>query len=614
MARYGQNNNGASIGDMTVGDYANGMPNIRLGEMFRSFGRQLRWVIPLFALGAIPAWYLTKDLKRSYEGVGTIMVKQGKEHTFDDAGSSILQGPEAITELESAIMKNSEVIDKVVGDMVIKFGPTRFNEQAFKKIEDAEQSMDPVALADAQLSLHKSIESAFWVTPRAKAGVIDVGFKHEDGEVAVATLNAFIHEYMAYRRTIFVDGSADVFRKEATSTKEQLDKIEREIQSFLAKNGISNFGTEQDGAAERTEALRAEMNGTRTQIAETEAALAAVEAQLRGTPEQINIQINDSASQRVAQAELELSQLEAKYLPTSDPVRAKRAEVNELKSYQASNNGKPVGGIRVGPNPTHQNLETRFNELRATADSLREKEFTVQQLLTSADSQVRKLRTLGPEYSNLLRERSTLDESLRNVTSKLQEAEVAQQQAAATTTENVKIISEASFPRKGRDMKKIMFALAMLGWGFTLFMIALLKVFLDPRLYTDPTRRMRPARPNINENASDDWGSVPYRDPAQPYVPEPVPMQPAAAQYSTPYAQPAPGHQQGYQQPYQPQPTLQPAPQAYPVQPGYPAQAAPYATGAAAVDYDSYVNPYSEPQVQPHPVGPGQLPMSETDR
>lgn len=612
MARYGQNNNGASIGDMTVGDYANGMPNIRLGEMFRSFGRQLRWVIPLFVIGAVPAWYLTKDLKRTYEGVGTIMVKQGKEHTFLDAGSSILQGPEAITELESAIMKNSEVIDKVVGDMVIKFGPTRFNEQAFKQIEDAEQSMDPVALADAQLSLHKSIESSFWVTPRAKAGVIDVGFKHEDGEVAVATLNAFIHEYMAYRRTIFVDGSADVFRKEATSTKEQLDKIEREIQSFLAKNGISNFGTEQDGAAERTEALRAEMNGTRTQMAETEAALAAVEAQLRGTPQQINIQINDSASQRVAQAELELSQLEAKYLPTSDPVRTKRAEVNELRAYQASNNG-PKGGIRVGPNPTHQALETRLNELRATADSLREKEFTVQQLLISADSQVRKLRTLGPEYSNLLRERSTLDESLRNVTSKLQEAEVAQQQAAATTTENVKIIAEASFPRKGRDMKKIMFALAMLGWGFTLFMLALLKVFLDPKLYTDPTRRMRPARPNINENASDDWGSgMPYRDPAQPYVPEPVPMQPAAAHYADPYAQPA----AGYPQPYQPQP----AAQAYEAHPGYPSQAgqyqaqmAPYATGAAAVNYDGYTNPYSEPQVQPHPVGPGQLPMSETD-
>lgn len=600
MARNGRNNYGPNIGDMTVGDYANGMPNIRLGEMFRSFGRQLRWVIPLFVLGAVPAWYLTKDLKRTYEGVGSIMVNQGPEHTFADAGSSILQGPEAITELESAIMKNSEVIDKVVGEMVIKYGPERFDQDAFEKIEAAERSGDMLALADAQLSLHKSIEGAFWVTPRAKSGVIDLGFKHEDGQIAVDTLNSFIHTYMAYRRQIFVDGSADVFRKEAVSTKEQLDGVEKEIQSFLRKHNISNFDTEQGGAAERTEAMRAEMNETRSELAEAEAALAAVESQLRGTPEQINTQINDVSSQRIAQAELELQQLLSKYLPTSNPVRIKEAELQELRSLRSTYGGEARGGIRVGPNPTHQSLVERRNELQATADSLREKEFTVQRMLSDADAKVRKLRQLGPEYTNLLRERSTLDESLRRVNSKLQDAVVAQEQAAATNTENVKIIAEASLPRKGRNMSKIMFALIMIGWGFTLFMLALLRVFLDPRLYTDPTRRMRPPQPSVNEYASDDWGQgVPQRSPSQPYVPEPVPIQPAAA-YHDPYGQPAAAPQTYQPQPYQP-----------PAQAPYPPQAASYAGGAAAA-YETEYNPYAHP-VQTQPFGTGHLPSSETD-
>ena len=47
--------------DLTVGDYANGMPNIRLGEMLKSFGRQLFWVVPLFLIGSAAAWHLTKD-------------------------------------------------------------------------------------------------------------------------------------------------------------------------------------------------------------------------------------------------------------------------------------------------------------------------------------------------------------------------------------------------------------------------------------------------------------------------------------------------------------------------------------------------------------------------
>jgi len=273
---------GSGIGDMTVGDYANGMPNIRIGEMFRSFGRQLRWVIPLFLLGGIPAYYLTKDLKRTYEGVGSVMVSQGPEHiyrsTTGEQDSSIILGPEAITELESAIMKNNEVIERVIGQMVTKYGESRFDRKAFEKINSAIGSGDPLELSDARVELHKSIENAYWVKPRAKSGVIDVSFKHEDGDIAVDTLNAFLREYVNYRRTIFVYGSADVFMKQATATEEQLNEVEAEIQSFLRKNGISNFDSEGKGASKRTEDLRAELNQLSGQMSATEAELAVVES------------------------------------------------------------------------------------------------------------------------------------------------------------------------------------------------------------------------------------------------------------------------------------------------------------------------------------------------
>jgi len=604
MARYGRDNYGNTIGDMTVGDYANGMPNIRIGEMFRSFGRQLRWVIPLFLIGAVPAYYVTKDLKRTYEGVGSIMVKQGPEHTFSpvtgERGGSILQGPEAITELESAIMKNNTVVEAVAANMVDRFGKERFNKSAYKKIDNAERSNDRIALDNARVELFKSVENAFWVKPRAKAGVIDVGFKHEDPEIAVAALEAFLLEYQDYRRTIFVYGSADVFGKQVTAIEEQLNDVERKIQRFLNNNGISDFNSERAGASERTEDLRTELNQLIGQMAGTEAELAAVEAQLRATPEQINLYIDDRGSQRVAQAELELKQLLAKYLPSSDPVRAKQAELAELKAFQSSDGGSPKGGRRVGPNTTHQALMTQRNRLQATADALREREFKIQQFLGNADSKVRKLQILSPEYSSLLRERETLDLRLKGVNSKLQEARVNQEQAAVTNSENVKVIAWPTLPRKGRNMQKIMFALLMIGWGFTLFMLALLKVFLDPKLYSDPTRRMRP-RPEVADYASDDWvPDVPNHAPPQPvHIPEPV--RPAAHYPEPPVAQP-----------YQAQPY-----QAY-HEPAY-GQAVPYVPGAAAIAQDAYPNiyqnyddPYAPPPVQAAPLGPGTLPSSET--
>jgi len=607
MARHGRDNYGSNIGDMTVGDYANGMPNIRLGEMFRSFGRQLRWVIPLFALGAIPAYFLTKDIKRTYEGVGIIHVQQGDEHTYapiaGGSGSSVLLGPEAITHAEVAIMKNNEVIERVIGQMVAKYGESRFDKNAFEKINDATRSGDSISLNDARVNLHKNVDNSFWVTPRPKTGIIDLGYKHEDGEIAKDTLNAFIDEYLAYRRNIFVDGSADVYHKQASAVEEQLNQVEKDIQNFLVRNGISSFDSERTGASERTEALRAELDSIKARTVETEAAMMTVEGQLRSTSERINSRVTDMGLQRVSQAELELKQLEAKYLPTSDPVRAKRAEIAQLRSLQTSNGGEPIGGRETGPNPVYQALETRLNELRASADSLREREFSITRLLGDNDSKVKKLQTLSPQYNNLLRLRETLDLRLKGVNSKLQEAQVNQEQAEAANVENVKVIAYSTMPKKGRNMSKIMMALIMIGWGFTLFMLALLKVFLDPRLYTDPTRRIRP-RPDVADYASDEWGvGVPTRNPAQPYVPEPV--RPAAAQYQDPYA-PQPHQPQPYQpQPYPAQQQAYPAAQqAYAAPEAYPAaQQAPYS--------DPYNNPYAPLEVQPIQPGTGPLPSSE---
>lgn len=608
MARYGGNNYGPSIGDMTVGDYANAMPNIRLGEMFRSFGRQLRWLIPLFVFGALPAWYLTKDIKRTYEGVGSVMVKQGPEHTFrpvgGEQGGAILQGPEAITELEIAVMTSNTVIEAVEAQMKNEFSKEMLYKSAYEKIKAAEDSGDIVAINNAKVELLKTIEAAFWATPRAKAGVIDVGFKHEDPAIAVRMLEALLLEYQESRKNLFVDGSADFHGKEVVAIEEQLTAVEGEIRNLLKRNGISNFDSEREGASERTEALRAELNTIRAQISATEASLNTVEGQLRGTDDNVVTRKTHLDKQRISQAELELKQLLAKYLPNSDPVRAKQAEIDELRALQTSTT-EHIGGIETGPNPVYQALLTRLNELKATADSLREREFTVQQLLGENDAKVRKLTLLAPEYNNLLREQQTLDLRLRGVNSKYQEALVNQAQAAATNSENIKIIWP-SMARKGRNMSKILFALIMIGWGFTLFMLALLRVFLDPRLYTDPTRRMRP-KPEVQDYASDDWGrDVPYRDPAQPYIPEPV--RPAAAHYQDPYA-PQPYAPQPYQpQPYQPQPSQAPmATMAGYSQPEF------YGNTAAAPLQAAYPdNPYAPPQIQTESPAIGPLPSSET--
>lgn len=509
--------------DLTVGDYANGMPNIRLGEMIKSFGRQLIWVVPLFLIGSALAWKATEDFKRTYTGDARILVQIGDEYVYQpvtgqagQAGMTITADTIALNEV--GIIKNSEIIEQVFGEMTSETSPyaKKFDKAGFKKLREAGSNQQ--LRLEARSEMLRTMDKSFIVSPRPKSSIIDLTYKHEDGEVAVATLNALILAYQSYRRQIFVEGTAGIIAERRKETERQLDQNERAIARFLAKNNISDFTSEQGGVRKRTEELRAALNLLRAQMSETETALATVENQLRATPKEINLYVDDRASARISQTELELKQLLAKYLPTSDPVRQKQTELAELKSLQNSNGGRAVGGRRVGPNTVYQALLTRRNTLQATADSYREKEYTLQRQLDSADNKVRRLTSLSPDYASLLRERDTLSARLKSYNAKEQEALVNQQQAEATN-ENVKVISWPKFPSKGRNTRLLAAAGAMFAWGLTLFMFALLRVFLDPRLYAVPGGRHEA----MAEPQSD---YIP--EPVSPYAPVDAPLEPAA--------------------------------------------------------------------------------------
>lgn len=610
-----------TMGDLTIGDYANGMPGIRLGEFFTSFGRQLRWVIPLFIAGTILSWFLTSDFKRTYAGEGRVLVQLGDEYVYESVTSKQAQGlqltPDHIVQNEVGIMKNADIIEQVVGEMTSpgSFGPQRFAKDAFEKINSARGG---VAEQNAWVDLYRQVEDNFVVMPKPKSSIVDLAFKHEDPEVAVETLNVFIKKYLDARKALFVEGSSDLISERRRATEEQLSANDRAIARFLRQNGISDYNSERGGVTKRTEELRTLLNTLRGDMTETERALSTVEQQLRATPEQIDLFVDDRASQRIAQADLELKQLLAKYLPGSPPVRQKEAELNQLRSLTASQTGQAAGGRRVGPNPVFQSTLTQRNNLQSRADSLREKEYTLQRQLDAADSKVRRLQDISPQYQNLLRERETLDARLKNYTIKEQEALVNQEQAESSS-ENVQVISWATRPRKGSNMRLIMFAVASLGWGFTLFILALMKVFLNPHLYasTSNSSRNQDRRGRSQYSDYDRFETPAYAPAAEPpvyapQIPESVP-QPAAAFAAVPYA--AAQAQQGYagtpaysDTGYQTAAPNYSQPAANEAANPYAQQSYPQASYGNTAE-DLYANPYLQPQTAA-PVSAATAPAS----
>ena len=500
----------------------------------RAFMRRLPMMIIVFILLAGLGWYMGGKMKRTYSAEGRLLVTIGDEYIFQSMGggtnnTGLTITPDSIVLTEIGIMNNPELIDRVMIDV----GMDKLFPKDFAKFQRAQQTRNVNASRDLQAQMIKKFQSAFYVAAKPKSSIVDISFKHENPTVAQVTVDRIIEEYLEFRRDVFVDGASSLIGDRREATEKQLATIDRALAGFLKKNSIGDFDSERTGSRRRTEELRAQLNTLQASMSETEAALASVENSLRNTPETIDLQVDDRASQRIAQAELERKQLLAKYLPTSDPVRAKEREITELRQLIAGANGKAVGGRRVGPNTVHQALQTRFNTLRSQAEALREKEFTVQQQLNATAAKTARLTALDPTFQNLLREKKSLEVRLSALNLREQDALVEQAQAE-TQTENVKVINKATLPRKGRNMKKIVQFLSIVGAGLTAILLGLLATFLDPSVYGAPNRMARPddARTRKGDRSrrkSDAAPSIPEAVPAgQPYMPAPA-YQPAAA-------------------------------------------------------------------------------------
>ena len=559
------NGDNPNDGGMTIGDYANGAPNIRLSQIPASFARQIPWMIPALAIMIGASWWFTKDIKRTYVADGSILVQLGPEYVYSPAtgsgtnNSGITITPDQVVLTEIEIIKNSKIIDQVITQMIGSpesggVGGERFAPKLYQKWVSASDQDKP----DRWNDIIKSVDKNYAVMPKPKSSIVNLAYTHEDRLVAQKTLIAFMDAYKDFREGIFVLEATGEIAQRREETEKQLAGVDWQINNILDKNGISEFGTEQKGVQKRSEELKAALNALRGQISAVEAALAASEDQLRATPATINLYVDDRASQRLAQAELEKRQLLAKYLPTSNPVKSKEAEIAEIRAQISSNGGKAAGGRRVGPNTVYQALLTQRNTYQAQADSFREQEVTLQRQLNAANSKVTSLRKLGPKYTNLLREKASLEERLKGYNSKEGEALVNEALEGASA-ENIREITRPGAARKGRNMKKIMFALASLGSIFTVMMLALLRVFLDPRLYgPSPVQRMR--EPKRGRRRSDEERDViPEAVPAyaKVYDNEPVRAPAAAVAASVPsspaYSSSAYATDPPYAQPYAPQ-------------------------------------------------------------
>ena len=185
-------------GNMTIGDYANGAPNIRLSQIPASFARQLPWMIPLLMLMFAASWWFTKDIKREYTADGRILVQLGSEYVYNPVGAGNNNGgmtitPDQVVLTEIDIIKNAASMENVIRQMAapvevgcekcLSVGGEAFAPKLWDKWVRAQGTPDE---KNRWNDIVKNVDKSFVVMPKPKSSIVNLVYKHEDGDVAVA--------------------------------------------------------------------------------------------------------------------------------------------------------------------------------------------------------------------------------------------------------------------------------------------------------------------------------------------------------------------------------------------------------------------------------------------
>ncbi len=468
--------------------------------------------IVLFTLGM--AGVMT--LKKQYTSQGRILVQYGEEYIYNPvigtAGQGTAYTADQMIQAEVGFFTASELPQRVLK----KIGLRRIYPKLAKMYEEKPAKRAAI-LGAARQQMTKNLGA--FTAPNQP--LVTVTFRHKNPQIARDVLNAYIDEYLKYRRQVLLDSGKTGFANERETTEESLRRINKELQSFLTRYGIGDFMAERAAQSVRIAALRDQLLAAHSRQSEIIGALAAINAKLQSIPPTIKQYSDDTSAGQLADLKLQREQLLSKYKPLSKPVQAMNARINRLQSYLNNGGGGASGTTRTGVNTVYQGLQTSKLALEAEQQSNSRKIATLERQIKAVRGQQLKFQKLYPEYQRLANKADVMEKNYVRFAAREQEV-LTRRNLAREQSDNIRVIERPMVPVRGKSFKKPAAILAFLFAAFTALSVGLLMALTN--LANNPPRRLRRF---VKDDPAPDGGGrgagvpTPPRPPAPPPAPNP---------------------------------------------------------------------------------------------
>ena len=367
-----------------------------------------------------------------YEAESQILVRTGRENIYTPivtAGSS--QSPVLSLNREEQINSEIEIL------------------KSLSLLEKTVESIGPkVIYSDLEMQAAVlKLEKALKITGVKNSNVIEVKLRHSDPKIASMVLDELIRQYLDRHLEVYKSPHSHQFLEEQSKTLlSRLRDTEDRLNAMKKEHNVSSLDEERRLLLSQEGTLRAELDRTQSQIAETENRIVQLQKQVADTSKTIptEVEIEHSPNQmnalqtRLVELELKEKELLTKYTDESRLVRQTQEEIQVVRAKLAEQATKQSGRSRSGPNPTHQRLQEEFYRSQADLKALKAKEEMQNSQLGGYRERLAKLSEIEGQLKALERQVDVEQQNYRLYLSRIEESRISE----AMDTEKISNVTQ----------------------------------------------------------------------------------------------------------------------------------------------------------------------------
>jgi polysaccharide biosynthesis protein PslE len=382
------------------------------------FFKYKRMIMIVFLLILVIGTVIILNIPRTYEAKTSLLVKFGREFMYrpelgEKAGSMIVMGRAEAMNNEIKILKNQDLIKKVVGTVGIG--------NLYPNLTGAKMPQGVTAEDIAVGYFEKNLNAVIV----AGSSVIEVSFKHENPAVAAQSMNTLIEFFKDKHVEVYSDPKSPFLEEQTREYRAKLRETEGSLQAFKQKHQVFSLDEQRTALLKQRIELDTALKTTETQVRELQERIAYVKSP------RWSVDVGPDGKSQLAALEQREQALLEKYNEGSRLVQGVRIEIQARKdsNQRSMEDSRQLELSR---------LQGELGATQAKVDGLRRQ-------MGQVVGEVQALDGREKDFSGLKRELVTHEANYKTYLDKSEEARISEDLDKRKMT-NVSVLQAAMAP------------------------------------------------------------------------------------------------------------------------------------------------------------------------